>query len=166
MARYKAGSRPRRKYALATRGSARGLLNVRSASPAIARKEKNGRVKTHLSYAVLVILAQNTMTSLVLTETDAGSTRSARRGETVELRLKENPSTGYRWSVGIEPAGAASIVGSRFVPAGPGAGAAGSAAFEIVADRPGAFELQAKLWRQWEGEGSVKKRYSVALRVR
>ncbi len=119
-----------------------------------------------LSFAVWAVLAQNTMTSLVLTEADAGSTHDVGRGETVELSLKENPSTGYRWTIDIEPSEAASVVESHFAPHGTGVGAAGSVAFEIVANRPGAVKLQAKLWRQWEGEGSVAARYSFALRVR
>ncbi len=121
---------------------------------------------TILSFVVWAILAQNEMTTLVLTEADAGSAHDVTRGDRVELRLKENPSTGYRWSVDIEPSEAASIVGSRFVSGGPGVGGGGSVAFEIAANQAGAVELRAKLWRQWEGESSVTKRLSFALRVR
>ena len=122
-------------------------------------------MKTHLSFAVWAILAQNTMAGLVLTEADTGSTHDVRRGETIELRLQENPSTGYRWSVDLEPADAGAIVGSQFVAGGAGVGAAGSIAFEIMPSRPGVAQLRAELWRQWEGEASVTKRYSFALRV-
>ncbi len=118
-----------------------------------------------LSFAVWALLAQNAMASLVLAEADAGSTRDVKRGETVELRLRENPSTGYRWSIGIEPGDAAKIVASNSLPGTGGVGAAGSRAFEIVANRPGAVTVNAKLMRQWEGEGSVVERRSFALQV-
>ena len=121
---------------------------------------------TFLSFMVWAILAQNTMTNLILTDADAGSTHDVRQGQTVELHLRENPSTGYRWSVIIEPGAAASIVGSRFVSASAGVGAGGSIAFEIAASQTGAVELRAKLWREWEGESSVTNRYSFTLRVR
>lgn len=119
-----------------------------------------------LSLAVWAILAQNAMSNVILTEADAGSTHAVKRGETVELRLKENPSTGYRWSIDIEPSEAATIVASPSAGAAAGVGAPVSRGFKITATRPGVVNLQAKLWRQWEGEGSVTERFSFALQVR
>ena len=106
------------------------------------------------------------MSDVVLTEADAGSTRQVKRGETVELRLKENPSTGYRWTIDVEPPGAATIAASSQEPGGSGLGANGVHVFEIAAKGSGAVTLSAKLWRSWEGEGAAVERKSFLLEVR
>jgi predicted secreted protein len=43
------------------------------------------------------------MSTRVLTYQDCGQTIELRPGETAEIQLKENPSTGYRWSVASPP---------------------------------------------------------------
>ena len=123
-------------------------------------------MKTLWSYAILAILAQGAMSSIVLTEADAGSTRQLKRGETVELRLKENPSTGYRWTIDVEPPGAATIASSSQEPGAPGLGANGVHVFRIAAKGSGVVTLNARLSRSWEGEGVAEERKSFILQVR
>jgi inhibitor of cysteine peptidase len=89
------------------------------------------------SYAILAVVAQSAMSDVVLTEADAGSTRQVKRGETVELRLKENPSTGYRWTIDVEPPGGATIAASSQEPGGPGLGANGVHVFKDRRQRLG-----------------------------
>ena len=118
------------------------------------------------SYAILAVVAQSAMSDVVLTEADAGSTRQVKRGETVELRLKESPSTGYRWTIDVEPPDAATIAASSQEPGGLGLGANGVHVFKIAAKGSGTVTLNAKLWRSWEGEGSAVERKSFTLEVR
>jgi inhibitor of cysteine peptidase len=117
-----------------------------------------------LIFSLAAVLAQMSMATSSLTEADAGTTRIAQRGE-VELHLQENPSTGYRWSVDIAPPEAATVTASHWSPAGTGAGGAGTREFVITIEKPGTVTLRAKLWREWQGEGSVIQRREFTLQV-
>src|SRR5262245_48821490 len=55
------------------------------------------------------------MSNDILTDADAGSTRQVNAGEIVELRLEENPSTGYQWKVNVEPHDGATIAASAWL---------------------------------------------------
>jgi predicted secreted protein len=101
-----------------------------------------------------------------LTETDADTIRSAHVGDKVELRLPENPSTGYRWSIDITPSSGATINSSDWDPAGAGLGAIGIRKFIITTNEAGTLTIHAKLWRKWEGENSMTQRREFTLQVR
>jgi inhibitor of cysteine peptidase len=112
------------------------------------------------------VLARMPMTMTSLTEADAGTIVIVKLGGSIELRLPENPSTGYLWSIDILPPGAAAVTASHWNPAGTGAGAAGIRAFAITIKQPGKVTLRAKLWREWQGEGSVTQSREFTLQVR
>lgn len=107
----------------------------------------------------------------VLTEADASSPRVVAVGETIELRLIENPSTGYTWSVALDPPDAAAVVADRWTPAGgsaaqPMPGSPGTRDLTIAIKRPGPFAIRAKNWRAWEGDASVTQRLEFRLNAR
>ena len=101
------------------------------------------------------------MTALTLTEAQDGSTVPAQGADTVVVELPESPTTGFRWSVdngeeALEPTDAS------FRPAaGGGLGGGGTRVFryEIPAKRRSHIRL--KLWRAWEGERSVTRRFDA-----
>lgn len=99
---------------------------------------------------------------MILREQDSGCSVQVKQGETLSLRLAENPTTGYRWSV-------ISSVGLELVSdqneAGTGIGAGGVRVIHWVARRVGSYELILKHWREWEGEGSVIGRFQASLVV-
>ena len=105
------------------------------------------------------------MATTSLTEADAGTTRTVQLEEKVELHLPENPSTGYRWSINIVPPEAAAVIANDWSPAGPGVGATGTREFIITTKKPGTVMLRAKLWREWQGEGSITQRREFTLQV-
>lgn len=107
----------------------------------------------------------------VLTEADANAPRVVAVGETIELRLIENPSTGYTWSVALDPPAAASVVADRWTPAGGSAsqrmpGASGTRDLTIAIKQPGLLAIHAKNWRAWEGDASVTQRLEFRLDAR
>jgi predicted secreted protein len=107
----------------------------------------------------------------VLTEADADAPRVIAVGETIELRLIENPSTGYTWSVTLDPSTAAAVVADRWTPAGgsgaqPMPGASGTRDLTIAIKRPGPLAIRAKNWRAWEGDASVTQRLEFRLDAR
>ncbi len=105
------------------------------------------------------------MATVLLTEADSNTTRTVPLRESVQVQLSENPSTGYRWSIEIAPPDAATVIASSWRPAGPGVGAAGMREFVIATKEPGTITLRAKLWREWQGEGSVIERRQFTLQV-
>lgn len=85
-----------------------------------------------------------------LAEPDAAATTRLRRGDTVELRLPETPTTGYRWRLHM-PAELA-VVADEHVVGGstPGAGGERRIAFDVTS--AGTHEVRVELTRAWEQE--------------
>jgi inhibitor of cysteine peptidase len=88
-------------------------------------------------------------------------------GESFDVVLPENATTGFRWSLerSAEPV-VRLLVDTVIAAEGGGIGAGGGRRFRFVADRPGEASLSLMHWRPWEGEGSVTKRYGIRVRVR
>ncbi|WP_034991449.1 protease inhibitor I42 family protein [Beijerinckia mobilis] len=105
-----------------------------------------------------------------LTEVDAGHMRGVLQGDKVILDLPENPSTGYRWTLAIVPANAADITRDRFIAGERGSngrpsrvGMEGTRRFSLRIHHRGRIRLDARLWRHWEGAGSVKRHLRFSL---
>lgn len=98
-----------------------------------------------------------------LTDRDNGGRVSLRVGEVVELRLAENATAGYRWTLErndaelLEPLDATADYEGRAV------GSGGQAIFRFQVRGTGSTQLALKYWRHWEGDGSVLQRFTVAI---
>jgi len=80
---------------------------------------------------------------------EAAGRYEAAVGETVVLRLAENPGTGYRWEV--TAADGLELVADAFEPPASAApGAEGHRSFTVFADRPGTAHLHVERRRAWE----------------
>lgn len=115
---------------------------------------------------VVVDAGQSQMAEIVLTLADDGTTRDATVGESVTLRLRETPSTGYRWN--LEPSTPDAVEGleSRWIAAaGSAVGGEGERVFHLRLTAKGEVVLRLKLWREWQGEGSIVQRHEFILRV-
>jgi inhibitor of cysteine peptidase len=91
------------------------------------------------------------MVDLVLTEADAGRTVEVAPGKAVQLRLPENPTTGYRWVMTMTPASCLEIGSNGFdrdPKAPPGAG--GVRVVAIASVTAPACELALAYRRPWE----------------
>ena len=99
---------------------------------------------------------------MIIREQDAGRTIQVSRGELIILRLAENPTTGYRWTVESSQ-GLELIDDQNFF--GEGLGAGGARVLQFRSRRNGECELRLKHWREWEGETSVIGRFQVHLVV-
>ncbi len=107
------------------------------------------------------------MSTITLTRADDGRTVELRRGDTVTVRLAENPTTGYQWV--LEPAGDAvlALQGSDSVrPSDAAVGGAGERVFTFKAGKAGSATIRLELRRPWEGDAAVAERFAVTLRVR
>lgn len=109
------------------------------------------------------------MRTVTLTEGDHGRTVSVRCDDVLEVRLQENPTTGFRWTVERIDGDGVTLLGEDFSspPARVGvAGRAGIRIFRFVAGTPGNARVKLKRWREWEGEDSVAARFEVTVSVR
>jgi inhibitor of cysteine peptidase len=119
-----------------------------------------------LSLVAALALADNARAATILTEADTKAPVAVRVGETVDLRLSENPSTGYVWSVAFDPPDAAAVTGSQWMTMDDAIGASGIRYLGIAIRRAGKLVIHAKNWRSWEGEASVTKRLEFRLEAR
>jgi predicted secreted protein len=101
---------------------------------------------------------------VILNEGDNGRTVELSVGSILTVRLQENPTTGYSWSV--EAANGLEKVGDSFEAGGAAIGAAGVRVLQFRATRPGSHELRLKNWREWEGESSVANRFGAHIIVK
>jgi inhibitor of cysteine peptidase len=102
------------------------------------------------------------MASLSLND-DGGSVR-LRVGETVAIRLPENASTGYRWSLGDHDGDVVKLVSSEPVYPSGAVGSGGEMVFTFEATHPGKTPIRLVEGRAWE-KGSEAKRFEVEIIV-
>lgn len=99
------------------------------------------------------------METVTLGEADAGRTIPVTPGQRVVLRLPENPTTGYRWSV---PAGI-DVVADTYESGGTQAGAGGQRVLTLVAPQAA---VQAELKLQRPHGGDAAQTFTVTLAPR
>jgi len=98
---------------------------------------------------------------MTLSEQDNGRTVEVNAGDVVTVRLKENPTTGFRWTV--ESAGGLVLAGDEYEGGGGGMGAAGVRVLQFRSPGAGAHELRLKNRREWEGDSSVTERFNLTI---
>jgi inhibitor of cysteine peptidase len=111
-------------------------------------------------------LAQNSRAATVLTEVEAKAPQIVHVGETIELRLNENPSTGYAWNVTFDPPDAVAVVYNHWKAGGGAIGASGTRDLSIEIKQAGKLVIRAKNWRSWEGEPSVTQKLEFQIEAR
>ncbi|MBN2207375.1 MAG: protease inhibitor I42 family protein [Candidatus Aminicenantes bacterium] len=91
-------------------------------------------------------------------KSDQGTVAHLAPGESFEVRLPENPTTGYIWEVETLPAGVLELVREAYEqePADPEIlGRGGTKIFVFKAREPGAGELDLRQRRPWMKEAPV-----------
>jgi inhibitor of cysteine peptidase len=101
-----------------------------------------------------------------LTESDNGKTVEMQAGDMLVVRLHENPSTGFRWQLEEPDSKIIRLQGNEFVPQSAAIGSGGDERWTFEASAPGKTKLGFKLWRHWEGERSIQRRFAVSLAVK
>jgi len=97
------------------------------------------------------------MDPVTLTQADAGRTVTVTPGQHVVLRLEENPTTGFRWSL---PAGV-EVVEDRFEPGAGGMIGAGGTRVLTFAAPQAEHRLDLRLQRPFSDE--VEGTFAVTL---
>ncbi len=105
------------------------------------------------------------MTDIVVGEGHNGAAIAAKPGDTLVVRLAENPTTGFRWSVMQPAAGVLQQLSDDFEPAGttaPGAGGARVLRYRVTGAGEASLALQ--LARPWEAN-TPRSQFQVRLSV-
>jgi inhibitor of cysteine peptidase len=97
-----------------------------------------------------------------LTEGDAGTEQLVHVGQTIQISLPENPTTGYRWHVDVDAGALRLTHDSREVPVMP-RGAPGTRVVRFVAVRPGNRRVRLVKRRGWDQR--IAAEFTVRLRV-
>jgi len=101
-----------------------------------------------------------------LTLADSGAVVDLRAGDHVVLELDENPTTGYRWALDPPEPDVVTLAHTRYARAtGAGTGGGGRRTWTFLAKGEGTAVLRLKLWRAWEGDASIARRFTATLRV-
>jgi inhibitor of cysteine peptidase len=104
-------------------------------------------------------------TAIRLTERDHRRKVRVRTGRRIELRLQENPTSGFRWRLVQAGEPVCSLLRSRFEPGSkPGQPGTQCWRFEIVAAGSARIELIYR--RSWQAVGTVEDRFTVDLHCR
>jgi inhibitor of cysteine peptidase len=102
--------------------------------------------------------------ALELTAAHNGQTISIKVGDTAELRLPQNPSTGYRWTIDTLDR-AHVMVGETGFRGADAVGSGGDAYWRLRATAPGETALSLKRWRPFEGDRSILERFAITLHI-
>lgn len=110
------------------------------------------------------------MPGITLSEANNGQAIEIRRGDVVELQLRENPTTGFRWQVVradglVEEPAAVETHEARAPEPHPQIGAGGIRTFRFRARAPGTGRLELKLWREFEGDSSIVDRFASDVTI-
>jgi inhibitor of cysteine peptidase len=101
-----------------------------------------------------------------LTELDDGRTIEATVGDTIELRLPENATTGYRWAFdGLDEHVVRADEGELIGKLGR-VGSGGDVRWRLTLLTAATTAVKLKLWRRWEGDRSIQRRFAVRLTIK
>jgi inhibitor of cysteine peptidase len=87
---------------------------------------------------------------ILIGQSQAGQTINLPLGEVLELRLAENPTTGFRWTFTSDGRPACSVVAQSFRPDSTAPGAPGEHRWEIRGVHPGICNLDLSYRRGFE----------------
>jgi inhibitor of cysteine peptidase len=105
------------------------------------------------------------MPTITITTSDNGRVIEAKKGDEIVLRLPENPTTGYRWTVD-RVSGHASFTDDAYQPDPEMTfGSGGVHTFRLHCEEAGTARAELKHWQEWEGETSVTDRFAVEIQI-
>jgi inhibitor of cysteine peptidase len=94
---------------------------------------------------------------MTYTEQDNGASVALRSGETFAVRLRENPTTGTRWTLADCSPSVLAVTRNDYHPPDTAVyGAGGEHVWEFVARAPGQCALRLVEHRRWEGGPPVQ----------
>ncbi len=100
----------------------------------------------------------------VFREDNNGSTVELSTGDTFQVKLNENPTTGYQWT--LETTGGLEIMSDNYLPPAPGlVGAGGIHEWDIKATASGTQQVTGVYSRSWENLTGSEQRFVLTVEV-
>ena len=104
--------------------------------------------------------------SIMLTEADKGKSVRICQNDVVQIKLNENPTTGYRWTINPMNGEVLELESSVFALApSSGIGGGGERILTFKARKIGTTRLELELRREWEGARSGIDHYDLTIQV-
>ena len=100
---------------------------------------------------------------MVVDQSQSGQTLDLAVGQVIELRLAENPTTGYRWAFVTDGAPACAVVGDRFEGSNGPPGQGGEHSWTIKGVQPGTCGIAMQYRRSFQPDAPAR---SFELHVR
>jgi inhibitor of cysteine peptidase len=86
-------------------------------------------------------------------------------GQTIEVHLPENPTTGFRWQLTSDGGPACVMIESQFIaPAGP-PGKGGDHAWKFKAVRAGESDIELGYRRSWESSTGSSRTFKIHVKI-
>jgi predicted secreted protein len=106
------------------------------------------------------------MAELILKQADEGQYFEVNRDEVIQIRLPENPTTGYQWTIDEINETVLELEDSDFVlPSNANIGGSGERIFRFRAKSIGTSHVLLKMQREWEVDVPPIDRYDVTLQI-
>ena len=103
---------------------------------------------------------------LALTEADSDKTIDVAAGDTVEIQLPENTTTGYRWTLEtIDKSFCEVIADERYGPDKVILGASGTHVWRLKAKHAGNCRIEIAYRRAWQRDTPPARTFKLGLRV-
>ncbi|MEI6848054.1 MAG: protease inhibitor I42 family protein [Chlorobiaceae bacterium] len=110
-------------------------------------------------------IEEGSKTTMMLVEKNNGQTVNIRLGETTQITLPENATTGYRWGIDQYDEEFITILDTEPHYTANAVGSGGAVTFIVQGKKIGLGEVLLKNWRIWEGDSSVSERFHIKLNV-
>ena len=113
-----------------------------------------------------ILMETGAMTTQRCDDDCNGQTIDLAVGQKIEIRLPENPTTGFRWQFTAEDRATCRLESDSFeAPSGPpGRGGEHSWIFEAV--RPGDCDIAFRLRRPWDASGEPARTFAIRVHTK
>ena len=110
----------------------------------------------------------HSMETILLKKENTGKIVAAHVGDMVVIDLAENPTTGYRWTIGDYDRQVVQLQAADYEPPPPDGplGAGGRRIFRFRMTGKGRTSVELRLLRDWETEKSAVERFETAIVVK
>jgi inhibitor of cysteine peptidase len=106
------------------------------------------------------------MSEIVIVQSDQASKFEAHPGDSILIRVPENPTTGYRWELDVADDQIMALQDSDYSGASKASIGGGTRTFSLKARRQGTVRVRLRLRRGWESEETAIDDFEVTIRVR
>jgi inhibitor of cysteine peptidase len=111
-------------------------------------------------------MEQKPLPVLRVDETSNGQTLEAALGQTVEICLEENPTTGFRWRMAQAGGRVGTLLRDAFEPGRQAPGQPGFHRWQFKVVAPGSGPVRFVYRRSWEDDAAAARVFTVILSVK